>query len=367
MRRKTRQLVFSWEEAGEAQPGPSEGSNPQMAPERAGALAAGLIEAVVTAANMRRAMKRVQANKGSPGVDGMTVQEMPAYLEQEWPRLREELLEGRYRPQPVRRVDIPKPDGGKRELGIPTVVDRLIQQAILQVLDPLYDPTFSPHSYGFRVGKSAHQALEQARVYVASGRGWVVDLDLEKFFDRVNHDLLMGRLARRIADKRLLKLIRCYLEAGVLLNGVVVERWEGTPQGGPLSPLLANILLDEMDKELERRGHCFCRYADDCNIYVQSQRAGERVMESVSRLLEKKLRLKVNRTKSAVDRPWRRAFLGYRVFRGANARLSVAPGSLKRAKDTIRRITKRSRGVSLDSVLQELGVFTDGWVGYFWH
>jgi len=337
-----------------------------MAPERAGALAAGLIEAVVTAANMRRAMKRVQANKGSPGVDGMTVQELPAYLVREWPRLREELLEGRYRPQPVRRVDIPKPDGGKRELGIPTVVDRLIQQAILQVLDPLYDPTFSPHSYGFRVGKSAHQALEQARVYVASGRGWVVDIDLEKFFDRVNHDLLMGRLARRIADKRLLKLIRCYLEAGVLLNGVVVERWEGTPQGGPLSPLLANILLDEMDKELERRGHCFCRYADDCNIYVQSQRAGERVMESVSRLLEKKLRLKVNRAKSAVGRPSGREFLGYRIINTAKARLSITPASLKRAKDTIRRITKRNRGVSFERVLKELGTFTDGWVGYFW-
>jgi group II intron reverse transcriptase/maturase len=233
-------------------------------------------------------------------------------------------------------------------------------------LDPLYDPTFSPHSYGFRVGKSAHQALEQARVYVASGRGWVVDLDLEKFFDRVNHDLLMGRLAKRIEDKRLLKLIRRYLEAGVLMNGVVVERWEGTPQGGPLSPLLANILLDEMDKELERRGHCFCRYADDVNIYVQSQRAGERVMESVSRFREKKLRLKVNRAKSAVGRPSGREFLGYRIIGVAKARLGITPASLKRAKDTIRRITKRNRGVSLERVLRELGTFTNGWVGYFW-
>jgi len=321
---------------------------------------------VVAAANMRRALKRGQANKGSPGVDGMTVQELPAYLVREWPRLRSELREGRSRPQPVRRVEIPKPDGGKRELGIPTVVDRLIQQAILQVLDPRYDPTFLPHSYGFRVGKSAHQALEQAREYVASGHGWVVDLDLEKFFDRVNHDLLMGRLAKRIEDKRLLRLIRRYLEAGVLMNGVVVERWEGTPQGGPLSPLLANILLDEMDKELERRGHCFCRYADDVNIYVQSQRAGERVMGSVSRFLEKKLRLKVNRAKSAVSRPLGREFLGYRIINGAKARLSITPASLKRAKDTIRRITKRNRGVSLDRVLKELGTFTDGWVGYFW-
>jgi len=367
MRQNTRQLAFDWERAGEATPLPDGGPNSRSAPERTGALAQGFMEAVVAAENMRRALARVQANKGAPGVDGMTVQEMPAYLKQEWPRLREDLLGGSYQPQAVRRVEIPKPEGGKRELGIPTVVDRLIQQAILQVLDPLYDSTFSPHSYGFRVGKSAHQALDQALEYVVNGRDWVVDLDLEQFFDRVNHDLLMGRLARRIGDKRLLKLIRRYLEAGVLLNGVVVERWEGTPQGGPLSPLLANILLDEMDRELERRGHRFCRYADDCTIYVRSQRAGERVMASVTRFLERKLRLKVNRAKSAVDRPWRREFLGYRVFRGANARLSVAPGSLKRAKDTIRRITKRNRGVSLDSVLQELGVFTDGWVGYFWH
>jgi RNA-directed DNA polymerase len=366
MRRNTRQLAFEWEGAGEAQPGPSEGSNPPSAPERAGALAASLMEAVVTAENLRRALRRVQANKGSPGVDGMTVQELPEYLKREWPRLREELLEGRYRPQAVRRVAIPKDGGGVRELGIPTVLDRFIQQAMLQVLAPRYDPTFSPHSYGFRVGKSAHQALEQAREYVASGRGWVVDIDLEQFFDHVNHNLLMGRLAKRIGDKRLLKLIRRYLEAGVLLNGVVVERGEGTPQGGPLSPLLANILLDEMDQELERRGHRFCRYADDCNIYVQSQRAGERVMASVTRFLERKLRLKVNREKSAVGRPSGREFLGFRILGVATARLSIAAGSLKRAKGAIRRITKRNRGVSLDRVLRELGTFTDGWVGYFW-
>jgi RNA-directed DNA polymerase len=366
MRQNLRQLTFGWEEAGEAQPGPSEGSPPALAPDRPGALVPSLMEAAVATANMRRALKRVVANKGSPGVDGMTIAELPAYLRKEWPRLRQELLAGRYQPQPVRRVEIPKPDGGTRQLGIPAVVDRLIQQAILQVLDPLYDPSFSPHSYGFRPGRSAHQALEQAREYVAGGNGWVVDLDLEKFFDRVNHDILMGRLAKRIDDKRLLRVIRRYLEAGVLLNGVVIERAEGTPQGGPLSPLLANILLDELDRELERRGHRFCRYADDCNIYVRSQRAGERVMASVTRFLEQKLRLTVNRTKSAVARPAERKFLGYRILGGQDARLSIAPRSRQRAKDAIRRITKRNRGVSLRRVLSELATFTDGWVAYFW-
>ncbi len=366
MRQNPRQLAFDWGEAGEAQPGPSGGSNRTPAPEREGTLAQGLMEAVVAADNMRQALKRVQANKGSPGVDGMTVQELREYLRQEWPRIRQELLEGRYQPQPVKRVEIPKPDGGKRLLGIPTALDRLIQQAILQVLTPHYDPHFSASSYGFRPGRSAHQALEAAREHVASGRGWVVDLDLEKFFDRVNHDVLMGRLAQRTGDKRLLGLIRRYLEAGVMLNGVVVEREEGTPQGGPLSPLLANILLDELDKELERRGHRFCRYADDCNIYVQSQRAGERVMASVTDFLEKKLRLKVNRAKSAVAHPGQRKFLGYRILGRAKARLGIAPKSLQRAKQTIRRITKRNRGVSLERVLEELRRYTDGWVAYYW-
>jgi group II intron reverse transcriptase/maturase len=324
------------------------------------------MEAVVAAPNMRRALKRVRANQGSAGVDAMSVEELPAYLEQAWPRIRQELLGGTYRPEAVRRVEIPKPDGGVRQLGIPTVLDRLIQQAVLQVLDPLYDPTFSPYSYGFRPGKSAHQALEQAREYVSAGKEWVVDIDLEKFFDRVNHDLLMGRLARRIADKRLLRLIRRYLEAGVMLNGVVVEREEGTPQGGPLSPLLANILLDELDQELTRRGHAFCRYADDCNIYVSSQRAGERGMRTVTAFLERKLRLKVNREKSAVARPAERKFLGYRIWgNGEKARLHIAPKSLERFKQTVRRLTQRNRGKRLTDVLEELRRYTDGWLAYY--
>jgi RNA-directed DNA polymerase len=265
----------------------------------------------------------------------------------------------------VRRVEIPKPDGGVRQLGIPTVLDRLIQQAMLQVLEPLYDPTFSKSSYGFRPGRSAHQAILAAKRHVESGRVWVVDLDLEKFFDRVNHDILMSRMARRIGDKRMLKLIRRFLEAGVMANGVVMERVEGTPQGGPLSPLLANTLLDEFDKELERRGHAFCRYADDCNIYVQSRRAGERVMESVTAFLERKLKLKVNRAKSGVAKPRERKFLGMRVIGVAKVRILVAPKSLQRFKETIRRITRRNRGISLTQMLQELNTATMGWVNYF--
>jgi RNA-directed DNA polymerase len=365
-RQNTRQLAFVWGEEGEALGDSGKGFTPALASGREGALAGGLMEAIVAADNLRLAVGRVRANKGSPGVDGMSVEQLPVYLAKEWPHLAGELLAGRYKPRPVRRATIPKRSGGMRELGIPTVVDRLIQQAILQVLTPVWDPRFSPYSYGFRPGKSAHQAVEKARQYVAEGKEWVVDLDLEKFFDRVNHDMLMGELAKRVTDKRLLRLIRWYLEAGVLSEGVVHEREEGTPQGGPLYPLLANILLDRFDRELGRRRHSFCRYADDCNIYVSSQRAGERVMVSVVRYLEKKLKLKVNRKKSGVDLAARRKFLGLRVTgRGEKARLSIAPESRTRLKQEVRRITKRNRGVAMPQVLVELGRYTNGWVGYF--
>jgi RNA-directed DNA polymerase len=365
IQQKTRQLAFDYVEAGEALPRHSKGRKVTGALSEDGDLAQGLMEAVVVPQNMRLALKRVRANKGRGGVDGMTVNDLPAYLVEHWLDIRASLLDGSYRPQAVRRVEIPKPDGGVRMLGIPTVVDRLIQQAIHQILEPLYDPSFSHSSYGFRPGRSAHQALKAAREHVASGKCWVVDLDLEKFFDRVNHDVLMSRLTRRIRDKRLLSLIRRYLKAGMLSEGVVVNRSEGTPQGGPLSPLLANILLDEFDKELERRGYTFCRYADDCNIYVRSRRAAERVMVSVTHFLENRLKLRVNRAKSAVARPSERKFLGMRIVGKAAAHISLAPKSLLRLKTTIRRITKRNRGVSLVQVLRELNQATMGWVNYF--
>jgi RNA-directed DNA polymerase len=313
--------------------------------------------------NLNRAYKRVKANRGSPGVDGMTVGELGAWLVAHKEELVASLLDGSYEPQVVRGVNIPKPGGGVRQLGIPTVVDRLVQQAILQVLDPMLDPTFSESSYGFRPGRSAHQALRKASEYVAEGYAVVVDMDLEKFFDRVNHDVLMGRLARRIKDKRLLRIIRRYLETGIMRQGVVVRRYEGTPQGGPLSPILANLLLDEVDKELERRGHRFCRYADDLNVYVRSKAAGERVMASVTRFVEKRLRLRVNRTKSAVAHVSERKFLGYRLLAGG--RLAIAPASLERAKGRIREITRRNRGISLERMISELNSFLSGWVTYF--
>ena len=292
-----------------------------------------LLEQVLSSDNMRTALKRVKQNGGAPGVDGMTVKELSPYLTQHWPALKQSLLTGTYRPAPVRRVEIPKPSGGVRLLGIPTALDRLIQQAFLQVLTPLFDPHFSPNSFGFRPGKRGHDAVRRAREYVREGYAWVVDLDLEKFFDRVNHDLLMARVARRVTDKRVLRLIRRYLEAGVLLNGVAITSEEGTPQGGPLSPLLSNIMLDDLDKELTRRGHKFVRYADDSNVYVRSQRAGERVMASLTTFLQERLKLKVNTSKSAVDRPWKRTFLGFSFL--GDKRIRLARKSLDRVKAKI--------------------------------
>ena len=327
------------------------------------ALTTNLTEEVCDRENLNRACKRVKANKGSAGVDGMTVHDLKAWLAEHKEPLIASLLDGSYQPQPVRGVEIPKPGGGVRQLGIPAVVDRLVQQTILQVLEPLLDPTFSESSYGFRPGRSAHQALHKGKEYVAGGRGIVVDVDLEKFFDRVNHDLLMSRLARRVSDKRLLRIVRRFLEAGMMGNGVCIARHEGTPQGGPLSPLLANLLLDDLDKELERRGHQFCRYADDCNIYVQSKAAGRRVMESVVTFVEKRLRLRVNRDKSAVAHVSERKFLGHRLLAGG--RLGIAPKSLERVKDRVRQITRRNRGISLREMIGELNSSLAGWVTYF--
>src|SRR5262252_7867715 len=307
-----------------------------------------LMEAVVERENMQAALQRVMSNRGAAGVDGMTVGELKPYLREEWKGIKEELLAGEYRPSAVLKVEIPKADGkGMRKLGIPTVVDRLIQQALHQVLSPIFEPEFSESSYGFRPGRSAHQAVRQAREYVAEGRRWVADLDLEKFFDRVNHDVLMSRLARRISDKRVLRTIRRYLQAGMMTGGVVSPRTEGTPQGGPLSPLMSNVLLDELDKELERRGHKFCRYADDCNIYVRSRQAGERVKASVTEFLEKRLRLKVNPEKSTVARPWERKFLGYSMTWNKQPRLKVAESSIVRLKAKVRVIFNEGRGRSL--------------------
>jgi len=325
-----------------------------------------LMEEVVETSNMKAALLGVRENKGSAGVDGMSVEELPEYLKREWPRIREELLTGRYRPQPVRRHAIPKPDGGERELGIPTVLDRLIQQAVLQVLQPRFDPGFSDHSYGFRPGRRAHDAVARAQRYVQEGRRWVVDVDLSKFFDRVNHDLLMGRLAKRIADRRLLALIRRWLEAGVMVSGVVTERREGTPQGGPISPLLANVLLDEVDKELERRGHAFVRYADDSNVYVHTERAGRRVLEGLRKIYEG-LRLQINESKSAVDLAVRRDFLGFGfwVAPKGSVRRRIAKKALASMNERVRRITNRNRGRSIPSVVEELRSYLLGWKGYF--
>lgn len=324
------------------------------------------MEEVVRRDNMLRAYHRVRHNQGAAGVDGMSVDALLPVLRERWEAIREELLSGTYEPQPIRGVEIPKSGGqGVRVLGIPTVIDRLIQQALLQVLQPVFEPTFSDSSFGFRPRRSAHQALERAREHIASGRRWVVDMDLEKFFDRVNHDVLMARLARRLEDKRILKLIRRYLQAGMMREGLVSQRQQGTPQGGPLSPLLSNVLLDELDKELEGRGHRFARYADDCNIYVQSRRAGERVLASIERFLAKRLRLVVNRDKSAVARPWQRKFLGYTFTPHHQPKLKVAPESVKRFKSHLRERLRRGRGRRLGRVIVELRPMLRGWVSYF--
>jgi RNA-directed DNA polymerase len=324
-----------------------------------------LMEEVCERENLKEALRQVKANKGSSGVDGMTVVALSDYLKQHWPAIREQLLNGTYEPQPVRRVEIPKPDGGVRKLGIPTVLDRFIQQAVMQVLQRRWDRTFSDHSYGFRPGRSAHQAVAQAQQHIAEGHGWCVDLDLEKFFDRVNHDKLMGRIANRIADKRLLKLIRAFLNAGVMENGLVSPSVEGTPQGGPLSPLLSNLVLDELDRELERRGHRFVRYADDCNIYVRSERAGQRVMESITRFITQRLKLKVNETKSAVARPQERKFLGFSFSAGPEVKRVIAPKALDRFKQRIREITRRAKGVSIETTMEKLAPYLRGWRNYF--
>jgi len=358
-------LAFEEENRSEAPKTSAEGTESSTAKRRAESptINERLMEEVCEQDNCKRALKRVQANKGSAGIDGMSVEQLPAYLKKHWPTIRAELLSATYKPQPVKRVEIPKPDGGVRKLGIPTVRDRFVQQAVQQVLQRIWDPEFSDHSYGFRPNRSAHQAVSKAQQYIADGYGTVVDIDLEKFFDRVNHDRLMARLATRIGDKRMLKLIRAFLTAGVMEDGLVSPVDEGTPQGGPLSPLLSNIVLDELDRELEQRGHRFVRYADDSNIYVRSQRAGERVMASISDFIERKLKLKVNAQKSAVDRPGRRKFLGFSFT--AQAKRRIAPKAIERYKDRIRELTRRTRGVSIETMAGQLTVYLRGWIGYF--
>ncbi len=325
-----------------------------------------LMEEVCEQGNCEQALRRVKANKGGPGVDGMSVRELPAYLEQHWPAIREQLLKGSYQPQPVKRVEIDKPDGGGvRKLGVPTVLDRYIQQAVLQVLQKRWDRSFSDHSYGFRPGRSAHQAVARAQGYVSEGYRWVVDLDLEKFFDRVCHDKLMARIAARVSDRRMLKLIRAFLTSGVMENGLVSAVDEGTPQGGPLSPLLSNLVLDELDREMERRGHRFVRYADDSNVYVRSARAGQRVMASLTAFIARRLKLKVNAQKSAVARPAQRKFLGFSLTQHKQPKRRIAPQALRRCQERVRELTCRTRGVSIERIVAELATYLRGWQSYF--
>jgi len=323
------------------------------------------MEAIVERENLKKALAQVQRNKGAPGIDGMSFEDLAPYLKEHWPTIRAQLLDGSYKPQPVRRVEIPKATGGTRPLGIPTVLDRFIQQAAMQVLQAEWDRTFSEHSFGFRPKRSAHQGVARAQEYIACGHDVVVDLDLEKFFDRVNHDILMGLVAKRVTDKRILRLIRSFLTAGVLEGGLVSPTEEGTPQGGPLSPLLSNLMLDVLDKELEKRGHRFVRYADDCNVYVCSQRAGERVMASIEQFLAKRLKLKVNKAKSAVARPSVRKFLGFSFTGGKQPRRRIAPQAIDRLKARVRELTRRTGGQSLSQVIKELSCYLIGWRGYF--
>jgi RNA-directed DNA polymerase len=361
------ELAFMAEYKGEAPKAAHKGTEVSMAKRESEdpALPMLLMEQICQRENLRKALQRVRQNKGGPGIDGMTVNKLPGYLKKHWPEIQEQLLAGAYKPKPVKREEIPKLDGGFRKLGIPTVLDRFIQQAIMQVLQGYWDKTFSDRSYGFRPGRSAHQAISQGQQYVDQGYRWIVDIDLEKFFDRVNHDKLMGHLAKRICDKRLLKIIRAFLNAGVMEDGLVSATTEGTPQGGPLSPLLSNIVLDELDRELERRDHRFVRYADDCNIYVRSARAGQRVMASISMFITRKLKLKVNPSKSKVDRPWRCKFLGFRIIARKQTQRSIAPSSLRRFKRRVRKLTCYRRGVSVEQMIEQLNRYLIGWRGYY--
>src|SRR6267142_5891977 len=363
-----KELDFSSEQTGEARHAGREETelHPAIHEAESPANTIRLMEEVCERENLLEALRRVKANKGSAGIDGMTVGQLSGYLKEHWLTIREQLLNGTYKPQPVRRVEIEKPDGGGiRKLGIPTTLDRFLQQAVMQVLQRRWNPTFSDHSYGFRPGRSAHQAVTQAQLYLAEGYGWVIDLDLEKFFDRVNHDKLMGQVAKRVEDKRLLQLIRAFLNAGVMENGLVSPSVEGTPQGGPLSPLLSNLVLDELDRELERRGHRFVRYADDCNIYIRSEKAGRRVMASLTRFIEGRLKLQINTEKSAVARPWHRSFLGFTVKDDPAYRRCIADKAVTRFKDRVRELTRRHRGVSLEKMIADLNPFVRGWAGYF--
>src|SRR5580700_11205785 len=368
MRQKTQlDLAFPAAATGEARSGRRAGTEARaaVAAPESPAVAGPSMEAIVERDNLRKALARVQRNKGAPGIDGMNVDDLAAHLKDHWLTIRAQLLDGTYRPLPVRRVEIPKTSGGTRPLGIPTVLDRFIQQAVLQVLQADWDPTFSEHSHGFRPGRSAQGAVRAAQVYIAAGNRYVVDIDLEKFFDRVNHDILMGLVAKRVADRRILRLIRGFLTAGVLADGLVGPTDEGAPQGGPLSPLLSNLMLDVLDRELERRGHRFARYADDCNIYVRSERAGQRVMESVKQFISKKLKLKVNESKSAVAKPQQRKFLGFSFTSGKELKRKVAPQAIDRFKGRVREITRRIRGIGMTQRIEELAQYLRGWLGYF--